>query len=767
MSSTVGSKRFLTILFFVYLALIYPLANGIYDLLRQLLDVFFSIVGGGELKFALHLNMESFFQFHVNSLDEITGYIVIYAILLYGYGKFAYHMRNSFGSISDNQYGDNRFTELDELKKQYRAVPESKLEFKGSGGVPISHINYSINKPYKYLKQKNIPLYKVMPNIREKFLIDDSPVNNLIIGTTRSGKGQTFVISTVDIYSRAKQKASMVINDPKGELAAASKETLEKRGYDVHILNLLDQDASMSYNPLQLVIDAYKEGDHETATTLANTFSFSLYNDPNAKDPFWNNAAISLCNALILAVTADCIKKGQEHKVTIYTVANMLSTLGGMNYTLPDGTEVNELDQYFQKRPATDPGRLQYATSNFAKGNTRSSIFSTTMSKLQVFINDKTAKLTSKNSLRLKDVGFGDKPIAIFMVTPDYDKSLHSIPSVFVRQLNFILAKEASLHGGKCTREVIFLLDEFGNMIAIDDMAGLITVCLGRNIRFNLVIQAYNQVDALYGEDSKTIFGNCGNQIYILTGDDATADKFSKLIGTKTITDKSRSGKHLSFEKTESESARERALLLPSELMNIKEEESVVVRVIKRTDLKGRDIVSYPIFNTGKTRLKSSWKFLLDDFDTRKDIRDIKIESLHKDVKLSDLLFDAKSEGDKLNAALEVLGRDFLEGIQDTMLDNAKYLGLSDDYLSVLENRFMNLSVLQLTALMKDAVGKGVMEQRQFFVIFRNNLSEFFTSEEAATFTSFNVSGVEHDSDSDLDEDNRLKHQQQLLANIN
>ena len=43
----------------------------------------------------------------------------------------------------------------------------------------------------------------------------------------------------------------MVLNDPKGELVAMSKDTLEKRGYRVEVLNLLNPLNSISYNPLQ------------------------------------------------------------------------------------------------------------------------------------------------------------------------------------------------------------------------------------------------------------------------------------------------------------------------------------------------------------------------------------------------------------------------------------------------------------------------------------------------------------------------------------
>ena len=136
--------------------------------------------------------------------------------------------------------------------------------------------------------------------------IDYSATNNLIIGTTRSGKGELYVFPTIDLYSRAKEKASLVVNDPKAELYSASKEILEDRGYRVEVLNLINPLNSMSYNPLQLVIDAYEKEDYSTAQGLCKTLTHMLYYKPDTKDPFWQNSAMSLVNALILAVTEKC-----------------------------------------------------------------------------------------------------------------------------------------------------------------------------------------------------------------------------------------------------------------------------------------------------------------------------------------------------------------------------------------------------------------------------------------------------------------------------
>ena len=563
-------------------------------------------------------------------------------------------------------------------------------------------------------------------------LIDDTPVNNLIIGITRSGKGETFVFPTIDIYSRAEKQPSLVCNDPKGELLAASKKTLEERGYHVEVLNLLNPLESMSYNLLEMIKETYKDGDYSTAQALCNTLSYTLYYNPNAKDPFWQQCAMSLCNAMILAVTDKCIKEKEENKITMYTVANMLSELGSKEVVInKKGDTQNALDLYFDGLPTESVAKMQYATSNFSKGTTRGGIFTQTMNGLSIFTFDEIAKMTSKNSVDLKRVGFGKtikgtaapltrleiifpdgqtetiktdakglfevnftseikqndeiilteklsdkivtssrlttvisinritketgattftvekqhpsihvkevtyftKPIAIFMVTPDYDSSNHVIASIFVRQLYYVLSKNASLaRGNKCHRGVVLILDEFGNMPAIQDMANIITVCLGRNIRFNLVIQAYAQLKNKYGDDAETIEGNCGNTIYILSNNYETAKTISQKLGDGTINSTSRSGKGLSTDKSKTEGVDGKPLLTPNELMELQEGESVVVRVVKRQDKARQRIKAHPIYNTGKTALKYRWEYLGDDFNTDRSILDIDISSLHEQV---------------------------------------------------------------------------------------------------------------------------------------
>lgn len=631
-------------------------------------------------------------------LNDKVLLIITLLISIIASAYITYKFISSFGSLKKDQKGSSRFTTLKEIQQQYKAVPEIKERYKGGGGVPISR-------------------YK------DKIYIDDSAVNNLIIGTTRSGKGETFIFPSIDIYSRAEKQPSMVFNDPKGELYASSKETLEGLGYHVEVLNLMNPMQSMSYNLLELVKQEFFDENYSLAQQYARSIAFMLFDDPTAKDKFWSNSSTDLCTALILGLCEHC--RNEPKKITMYNVALMMGELATETIEDDNGKEISKLDEFFNRFEPNHPARMQYQTINFSGGQTRASILANTNAKLGIFTLDGTAKLTSKNSLNMTKFGFGhwvrgkanplcrieitfpngtvetiktdinggfnlyhnnhmqigdefrisinskvasfsikdwnkatgdlitsgqsgeitltsvmqfEKPIALFMIVPDYDATFNVIASLFVKQLYTTLARTASnVKSGKCFREVIFMLDEFGNMPAVDGMANILTVCLGRNIRFNLVIQAYSQIEKLYGDDWKTIDGNTNNTFYILTDDHSTAEMISKKIGEKTMIVKSRSGETLSLDKSKTENVEARPLLNADELMRLKEGEMIVIRTIKRQDINRNRIKQFPIFNTGNTAMKYRWEYLSEYYDTSNSINDIDIPCEHADLQLNDL----------------------------------------------------------------------------------------------------------------------------------
>lgn len=613
--------------------------------------------------------------------------LLIIVLILDGvivYKAKVYHSEDFFNV---GQKGTARWTTNEEIKQQYKEIPDretndDKGEFDGFGGTIVSRIG---NKLY----------------------IDQSATNNLIIGITRSGKGEMFVYPSIDVYSRAKEKTSLVITDPKLELYKSSKTTLENRGYDVYLMNLDDPLHSMGFNPLEQIKEEYLKKNYAEAELLAQSFSFSIFNpnSPTNTDAFWQDTASSLLTALILAHIQDCVEEDEirnsernkvyeqkreryegssedekaeqyrlwislkdkskdiimesklkglpeeqefqyihEHtkKITMYSIINTFTELARMKSE--KDPSMSALDLYFSQRPPLDRAKLKYAAIEVAGDRTKGSIFASMLVKLTVFSFENIAKMTAESSLRLEDVGFGKKPIAVFLGIPDYDKSTHFLATVFIRQLTFVLEKKATrFKSGKCTRKVKFICDEFGNLPAIEGMETIITVCLGRNISYDLYIQAYKQLNKLYGDDAETIIGNCGNQIYILTNDDNTAENFSKNLGNETIIDVQRSGNKLSSSKDFMESTMEKPLLDMNKLMELKEGECVVKRVIKRQDLERKRIRPTPIFNSEESgkRFLYRYEYLTDTFPNPDSIDLYKINPEDRSfVNLKDRVWD-------------------------------------------------------------------------------------------------------------------------------
>lgn len=581
-------------------------------------------------------------------------FVILYDVI------FIFRVRTAYAAENFNvgQKGDSRWTTLKEIQEQYKEIPEKDKKYPGMPGIIIS-------------RWKN------------KIYIDDSVVNNLIIGITRSGKGEMFVFPSIDIYSRAEIQPSMIICDPKFELFKSSKKILEKRGYEVHLLNLADPIHSMGFNPLTEIIETYKQKDYATAELLAQSFAYSVFNPDESKgdSQFFDSTAAQLLTALIIAHIEDCLAedrrnayklkkweekreafdalesqeekeiarrsyqlykkegidvindkridyippeekigpfKNHEEDINMYSIINTFTELGRMR---TEDESVSMLELYFSERPAFDRAKLKYASIEMAGYRTKASVYANMLAKMTIFTYQNIAKMTAESSIQLKDIGFGKKPMAIFLEIPDYDRSNHFLASVFIRQVYFVLAKMC-IQTMKCERPVKFICDEFGNIPAIESMANIITVCLGRNISFDLYIQSYAQLNKLYGEDADTIIGNCSNQIYILAEDEKTADKFSKLVGNETVIDLQRMGKKLAIGKNFTESNIEKPLLNVNQLLNLKEGECVVVRATKRKDLEGKKIVSNPIFNSAEfnTAFKYRYEYLLDSFPNPNEI---------------------------------------------------------------------------------------------------------------------------------------------------
>jgi len=493
---------------------------------------------------------------------------------------------------------------------------------------------------------------------------------------------------------RAKNKDSVVITDVKGDMLKNTKDQFEKYGYDVHVLNLINPNWGIAYNPLELIKEAYLEGDYAKAQTLCNSFSYALYHkEKSTADPMWEEASIALVNALILAVCDLCIQNNEPENITIYTLTVMLNELGSN----PDEDGYTRLDHFFGNLPPTSPAKLQYGTIQFSQGVTRSGIYTGTMAKLKNFTYDTIGRMTAKNDFRLEDLAYGEKPIALFIVYPDWDDSNYVLISTFISQVNSVLSEKATLSkDSKLPRKVRHLFEEVANVPPLPGMSRAMALGLGRGLLYTLVIQNRPQLADVYGENmAKAIMGNCGIQIYIMSDEMEDAEEFSKKLASKTIIVNDRQGSLMGTDKTYGEREEERPLLRPDELRRLKKGEWVVSRTKKRENLMEERIEAFPIFASIKngTQMLHRYEYLMHRFDNKVALGDMDIKGSHQNIDLNSLIIEFKMlDSDSEKAATKAPKQTQDEtsekpGQIESLLESiAEYEESSDEELEVSES---------------------------------------------------------------------------------
>ena len=366
-------------------------------------------------------------------------------------------------------------------------------------------------------------------------------VHSLTIGATRSGKTRCLVIESIAFTALSGE--SMLITDPKGELAAYCSEYLENLGYEVICLDFKEPLKSSRYNFLQPIIDAVNENDTSKAVKLVWDITSSLVEKSRNGDRIWTNGEMAVTAGAIMSVVFDNKDKPEFQNFTnvysfiLYMCQTVKVVINGKNQ------EFMPINDYLKKLPEHHPAKEIFGVAQIAPERTRGSFFTSALTTLQLFTDKNIYSMTRTSDFVLADTG--RKKRAIFIILPDETDTYYSLASLFVYQHYAALIQTADKRGGRLENRVNFFLDEFGNFTVIPAFSNALTVGGGRGIRFNLFVQDLAQIEKKYGrEDTRTISGNCHCWVFLATEDNETAQKISKKLGNYTTSSYSRSASY-------------------------------------------------------------------------------------------------------------------------------------------------------------------------------------------------------------------------------
>lgn len=334
-------------------------------------------------------------------------------------------------------------------------------------------------------------------------------LNTVVIGGSGAGKTRFYAKPNL-----CQANTSFVILDPKGELLRDTGHLLEKKGYEVRVLDLLNMEKSFCYNPF-----VYLRDDNDVQRLVTNLFKSTTPKDSKSNDPFWDTAASMLLMALILYLKYEA--PSEEQNFTM-----VMELLRAAEVREEDEEYQSPVDELFDRLEMKQPDHIAvkyYRDYRSGSAKTLKSIQITLAARLEKFNLRSLTALTATDELDLPSLG--EKKVALFALIPDNDTSFNFLVSILYTQIFqqlFHLADHK--YGGSLPVPVHFLMDEFANVSLPDDFDKLLATMRSRNISVSIILQNIAQLKALFEKQWESILGNCDELLY-LGGNEASTHK--------------------------------------------------------------------------------------------------------------------------------------------------------------------------------------------------------------------------------------------------
>lgn len=459
------------------------------------------------------------YSFPLSIISIIYGLIIggVLGVIIYIYRYLSFN--DKYAHERDSIAGTGGFMKKKQ-KKKYKLIYEEneKLDVYVDPGTGEIRKDINLNMIF------GIDTYR---SLNPK--VSNRNNNILIIGAPGTGKSFKYMKPNI-----LQMNASFVITDPKGELLADTGSMLAKNGYKIKIFNLVDMRYSNTYNPFD-----YIQKDEDLPTMVDCFISNTTKEGEGKGEKFWTDSEALLYSACI------CYLKYEQKDKSKMNFGEVLKMINSSRNS-EDGKEQedSDLDKAFKDLPDDSRAKQYYTGFKQSPSRTRMGIVISCIARLQPFMIKSVVNLTSSDNIELGKIG--DEKTALYIITPEGDSSPYNfLASMMYTQLFETLyyrgkQKKAATGSERMTYPVRCMMDEFPNIGTIPGFTAKLSTMRGYNIGAEIVIQSMSQLENRYKEDWETIVGDCDGILYLGTNEQKTNEYISKLLGNKTVIEKSK-----------------------------------------------------------------------------------------------------------------------------------------------------------------------------------------------------------------------------------
>lgn len=168
-------------------------------------------------------------------------------------------------------------------------------------------------------------------------------LNTIVIGGSGAGKTRYYAKPNL-----MQCNSSFVVLDPKGEILRDTGHLLEKEGYVIRVIDLIDMTRSHCYNPFH-----YLQGDNDILKLITNLIRNTTPKGSQTNDPFWEKSETALLQALMLYLFHEAPEEEQNFSMVMEMIAAAEVKEDDEDYESP-------LDILFERLEMAKPGTLAY-----------------------------------------------------------------------------------------------------------------------------------------------------------------------------------------------------------------------------------------------------------------------------------------------------------------------------------------------------------------------------------------------------------------------
>lgn len=427
--------------------------------------------------------------FHIKICDNTPKTILVFLVFyILGVGIYLSTLKNTRRL---EEYGSAKWANTKQVNKKY------------------ANKEYDNNKIFSQNVMMGLDVKRYRRNL-----------NTMVIGGSGAGKTRFYAKPNI-----MQCNTSFVILDPKGEILRDVGYMLEKEGYDIKVIDLINMSKSHGYNPFHYIQD-----DKDILKLITNLIRNTTPKGSQTNDPFWEKSETALLQALMLYL----YHEAPEHEQNFTMVMEMIAAA---EVKEDDEEYESPLDLLFDELESNNPGTLAYKQWRIFKqaaGKTAKSILISVGVRLACFNLESLASLTAFDELELEKLG--ERKAALFAIIPDNDSTFNFLIGMLYTQLFQMLYYQAeNIHGGELPIPVHFVMDEFANVALPDEFDKILSTMRSKGISVSIILQNLAQLKALYKDSWESIVGNC-DELFYLGGNEQSTHKFlSEYLGKETL----------------------------------------------------------------------------------------------------------------------------------------------------------------------------------------------------------------------------------------